>query len=98
MTENFCKSLLYKILEDMQTSEQPRSLAEFLMESPPVRRSNQALSLQQILFGLTLTQNLTFIQSHSPHPLQSERCEEKESEIMDLVEQILLFESSNEQI
>lgn len=39
VTENLCRLLLYKILEGIQTPERPRTLTEFLMESPPVRRS-----------------------------------------------------------
>lgn len=86
MTENLCRSLLYKILEGIQTTERPRTLGEFLRESPPVRRSNPVVSLQQVL-----TQKLTFIQFHSAHHLQSETCEEKESETIDLADQNLLF-------
>lgn len=91
MTENFCRSILYKMLEEIQTLERPRTLAEFLLESPPVRRP------KQVLCGLARTQNLTFIQLRSPHPLQSEE-EEEESETDGLDDQSLLFGPTNEQI
>lgn len=39
VTQNFCRLLLCKILEGIQTPERPRTLTEFLMESPPVRSS-----------------------------------------------------------
>lgn len=43
MTQNFCRSLLLKILEGIQTPERPKTLAEFLMESPPVSSPKQVL-------------------------------------------------------
>lgn len=43
VTQNFCRSLLLKILEGIQTPERPKTLAEFLMESPPVSSPKQVL-------------------------------------------------------
>ncbi|CAG01290.1 unnamed protein product [Tetraodon nigroviridis] len=41
VTENFCRSLLYRMLEGIQTPERPRTLAEFLLESPPSESSGE---------------------------------------------------------
>lgn len=87
MTENFCRLLLYKILEGIQTPERPRTLTEFLMESPPVRRSFSRFCV-----------NLTFLRFHFSPPFQSESSKENESDPTDLADQSLLFESTNEQI
>ncbi|TWW53651.1 Acetylcholine receptor subunit delta [Takifugu flavidus] len=39
VTEKFCRSMVYKILEGVQTRERSSSLVEFLMGSPEVRRN-----------------------------------------------------------
>lgn len=41
VAEKFCRSLVYKILDGIQTKERSGSLAEFLMGNPGVRRPGQ---------------------------------------------------------
>lgn len=53
MTEKFCRSMVYKILEGIQTRAGSSSLVEFLMGSPKVRWSTSSLgSAEFLLFSL----------------------------------------------
>lgn len=55
VTEKFCRSMVDKILEGVQTRERSSSLVEFLMESPKVRWSTSPLgSAELLLFSLLI--------------------------------------------